>query len=155
MISFDHNTAYVYQISLLYCIVSHFIGLHCAAVASTMLFILQFFFLHLLSPCTLLLDIARYKSFFEIEQSAKRSTLSHKIVLFSFSIRGKGLLQILAYARSLSPELSFMGFRYMKRKGFLRVGVCGRVGRFLVLFMIVIEMFQTDDTMILNYYNLS
>lgn len=66
-----------------------------------MLFILQFF-LHLLSPCTLLLEIARYKSFFEIEQGAKRSTLSNKIVLFSFSIRGKGLLQILAYARSLN-----------------------------------------------------
>lgn len=91
-----------------------------------MLFILQFF-LHLLSPCTLLLEIARYKSFFEIEQGAKRSTLSHKIVLFSFSIRGKGILQV-----SLCEEfeLSFMGFRYMKRKGFLRVGVCGRVGRF-------------------------
>ena len=44
-----------------------------------------------------------------------------------------------------------MGFRYMKRKGFLRVGVCGRVGRFLVLFMTVIEMFQTDDTTILNF----
>ena len=101
MISFHRNTAYIYQISLLYCTVSHFIGLHYAAVASTMLFILQFF-LHLLSSCTLLLEIARYKSFFEIEQGAKRSTLSHKIVLFSFSIRGKGLLQILAYARSLN-----------------------------------------------------
>lgn len=69
--------------------------------------------------------------------------------------RGGGLLQILAYAGSLSPELSFTGFRYMKRKGFLRVGVCGRVGRVLVLLMTVIEMFQTDDTMILNYYILS
>jgi len=121
-----------------------------------MLFILQFFFYicYLLVP-GLLLDIARYKSFFEIEQSAKRSTLSDKIVLFSFSTRGEGVLQILAYAESLSPELFSMGFRYIKRKGFLRVGVCGRVERFLVLFMTVIEMFQTDDTMILNYYILS
>ena len=43
----------------------------------------------------------------------------------------------------------------MRRKGFLRVGVCGRAGRFLVLFMTVIEMFETDDTMILNFCILS
>ena len=43
----------------------------------------------------------------------------------------------------------------MRRKGFLRVEVCGRVGRFLVLFMTVTEMFETDDTMILNFCILS
>ena len=92
-----------------------------------MLFILQFF-LHLPSPCTLLLDIARYKSFFEIEQSAKRSTLSHKIVLFLIFYPGEGVTPNISLCEEF--ELSFMGFRYMKRKGFLRVGVCGRVGRF-------------------------
>ena len=113
---FHRNTVYVYQISLLYCIVSHFIGLHCAALASTMLFILQFF-LHLLSPCTLLLDIARYKSFFEIEQSAKRSTLSHKIVLFLIFYPGEGVTPNISLCEEFEPRIIFYGLQVYEKEG--------------------------------------
>ena len=151
---FHRNTVYVYQISLLYCIVSHFIGLHCAALASTMLFILQFF-LHLPSPCTLLLDIARYKSFFEIEQSAKRSTLSQKIVLFLIFYPGEGVTPNISLCEEFEPRIIFYGLQVYEKEGLFTSWSMWKSREILVLCMTVIEMFETDDTMILNFCILS
>ena len=81
-----------------------------------MLFILQFF-LHLPSPCTLLLDIARYKSFFEIEQSAKRSTLSHKIVLFLTFYPGEGVTPNISLCEEFEPRIIFYGLQVYEKEG--------------------------------------
>lgn len=87
--------------------------------SATMLFIPQFIFLHLLSPCTLLLYIVWFKSFFEVEQSAKRSTLSDKIVLFSFSMRGRGggVTPNISLCEEFKPRIIFYGLQAYEKEG--------------------------------------
>ena len=119
-----------------------------------MLFILQFF-LHLPSPCTLLLDIARYKSFFEIEQSAKRSTLSQKIVLFLIFYPGEGVTPNISLCEEFEPRIIFYGLQVYEKEGLFTSWSMWKSREILVLCMTVIEMFETDDTMILNFCILS